>query len=201
MRGYSHLTAAERDRIADLKAEGQSVRAIAQALGRSPATISRELRRNALASGAYRPTIAEGSYLLRRQRPAVLERDPVLAGYVTDRLAEGWTPEQIAGRLRRSVERGLRYVSTETIPLKDSGPGSSGLVRNRPSSGVTCRAVGLNADSGVPATARIGSRTRSTYPSDRKAPTAAPSPAIGKPISSFASAPARFSSCTSGRPG
>ena len=112
---YSHLTAAERDRIADLKAEGQSVRAIAQALGRSPATISRELRRNALASGAYRPTIAEGSYLLRRQRPAVLERDPALAGYVTDRLAEGWTPEQIAGRLKRGVERGLRYVSTETI--------------------------------------------------------------------------------------
>ena len=115
MESYGHLTAAERDRIADLKAEGQSVRAIAEALGRSPATISRELRRNALASGAYRPTIAEGSYLLRRQRPAVLERDQALAGYVTDRLAEGWTPEQIAGRLKRGVERGLRYVSTETI--------------------------------------------------------------------------------------
>jgi len=115
MESYSHLTAAERDRIADLKAEGQSVRAIAQALGRSAATISRELRRNALASGAYRPTIAEGSYLLRRQRLAVLERDPALAGYVTDRLAEGWTPEQIAGRLKRGVERSLRYVSTETI--------------------------------------------------------------------------------------
>ena len=115
MGSYSHLTAAERDRIADLKAEGQSVRAIAHALGRSPATISRELRRNALASGAYRPTIAEGSYLLRRQRSVVLERDLALAGYVTDRLAEGWTPEQIAGRLKRGVERGLRYVSTETI--------------------------------------------------------------------------------------
>lgn len=115
MGSYRHLTAEERDRIAALQAEGQSVRAIAQALGRSPATISRELRRNALASGAYRPTIAEGSYLLRRQRPAVLERDPALADYVTDRLAEGWTPEQIAGRLKRGVERGLRYVSTETI--------------------------------------------------------------------------------------
>jgi IS30 family transposase len=98
-----------------LKAGGLGVRAIAQALGRSPATISRELRRNALASGAYRPRIAEGSYRLRRQRPAVLERDPTLAGYVTDRLAEGRTPEQIAGRLKRGVERGLRYVSTETI--------------------------------------------------------------------------------------
>jgi enamine deaminase RidA (YjgF/YER057c/UK114 family) len=40
------------DRIAALKTDGLSVRAIAQALDRSPATISRELRRNALASGA-----------------------------------------------------------------------------------------------------------------------------------------------------
>jgi IS30 family transposase len=154
MGSYSHLTAAQRDRIADLKAAGQSIRAIAQALGRSPATISRELRRNALASGAYRPTIAEGSYLLRRQRSAVLERDPALAGYVTDRLAEGWTPEQIAGRLKRGVERGLRYVSTETIPIDDPGPGSSGPARSRPSSGVTCRAGGLSGDGAGDAPAR-----------------------------------------------
>jgi IS30 family transposase len=182
MRGYSRLTAAERDRIADLKAEGQSIRAIAQALGRSPATISRELRRNALASGAYRPTIAEGSYLLRRQRAAVLERDPVLAGYVTDRLVEGWTPEQIAGRLKRGVERSLRNVSTETIPLDQSGPGSSGPARRRPGSGATCRAARRSAAGDVRATARTGSRTRSTCPSDPKAPIAVPRPATGKPI-------------------
>ncbi len=48
----------------------------------------------------YRPHAAEGSYLLRRQRLAALETDAKLATYVTDRLAEGWTPEQIAGRLR-----------------------------------------------------------------------------------------------------
>lgn len=46
---------------------------------------------------------------------ALLERDAELAGYVFDRLAEGWTPEQIAGRLRRGVECGLRALSTETI--------------------------------------------------------------------------------------
>jgi transposase, IS30 family len=94
MRGYSHLSAAERDRIADLKADGLGVRAIAQAWGRSHSTISREVRRNAVGSGAYRPRIAEGSYRLRRQRPAVLERDPALAGYLTDRLAEGWRPSR-----------------------------------------------------------------------------------------------------------
>ena len=60
MSGYSHLTAEERDRIADLKAAGLSLRAIARALGRAASTISRELRRNALDSGAYRPHVADG---------------------------------------------------------------------------------------------------------------------------------------------
>lgn len=115
MSGYAHLAADERDRITDLRADGLSLRAIARALGRAASTVSRELRRNALDSGAYRPRIADGAYLLRRQRAAVLERDAGLAGYVIDRLAEGWTPEQIAGRLKRGVERGLRAVSTETI--------------------------------------------------------------------------------------
>lgn len=38
---------------------------------------------------------------------SLLERDGVLAAYVTDRLIESWTPEQFAGRLRRGIERGL----------------------------------------------------------------------------------------------
>ena len=66
MSGYSHLTAEERDRLADLRADGLSLRAIAKALGRAVSTISRELRRNALDSGAYRPHVADGAYLLRR---------------------------------------------------------------------------------------------------------------------------------------
>jgi transposase, IS30 family len=115
MRDYSHLTAEERDRIAYLKVDRPSVRTIAQVLDGSLATISRKLRLSALASGAYRLTIAERSYSLRRQRPSVLERDPALAEYLTDRLVECWTPEQIARRLKRGVERGLRYVSTDTI--------------------------------------------------------------------------------------
>lgn len=115
MTEYSHLSRWERDQIAELKATGRSVRTIARALGRAASTISRELRRNALEGGAYRPQIADGGYLLRRQRAALLERDTALAVYVTDRLIEGWTPEQIAGRLRRGIERGLRALSTETI--------------------------------------------------------------------------------------
>ena len=115
MSGYSHLTAEERDRLAGLMADGLSLRAIAKALGRAASTISREIGRNALESGAYRPHVADGAYMLRRQRAAALETDARLAAYVTDRLAEGWTPEQIAGRLRLGIEPGLRAVCAETI--------------------------------------------------------------------------------------
>lgn len=115
MSGYSHLTAEERDRLADLKADGLSLRVIARALGRAASTISREVRRNALDSGVYRPHVADGAYMLRRQRTAALETDTKLATYVTDRLVEGWAPEQIAGRLRLGIETGLRAVCTETI--------------------------------------------------------------------------------------
>ncbi len=115
MSGYSHLTAEERDRLADLKVDGLSPRAIAKVLGRAASTISRELRRNALDSGAYRPHVADGAYMLRRQRAAALETDARLAAYVADRLAEGWTQEQIAGRLRLGIENGLRAVCAETI--------------------------------------------------------------------------------------
>ena len=108
MSGYSQLTVGERDRLADLKAEGLSLRAIARALGRAASTISREVRRNALSRGVYRPHIADGAYMLRRQRRARLETDTRLATYVTDRLTEGWTPEQVAGRLRLGIETGLR---------------------------------------------------------------------------------------------
>src|SRR4051794_24326240 len=115
MAGGTHLELEERERLAALKAEGLSLRAIARALGRAASTISRELRRNALPRGGYRPVHAEGCYLERRQRPAVLERDERLGRFVRDRLLGGWTPEQIAGWLRRGEERGLRAVSLETV--------------------------------------------------------------------------------------
>jgi transposase, IS30 family len=115
MSGYSHLTREERDQIAELRSEGLGCNAIARRLGRSASTISRELRRNVLESGCYRPHVADGAYMLRRQRQSVLETDAKLAVYVTDRLSEGWSPEQIAGRLRRGLGRGLRGFCTETI--------------------------------------------------------------------------------------
>ena len=115
MSGATHLELEEREQLAALKAEGLSLRAIAARLGRAASTVSRELRRNALPRGGYLPVHAEGCYRERRQRQAILERDVRLGRFVRERLLEGWTPEQIAGWLRRGEERGLRPVSPETI--------------------------------------------------------------------------------------
>src|SRR5215218_5008919 len=111
----THLTLEERERLAVLLAEGLSRREIARRLGRAASTISRELRRNALPKGGHLPVHAEGCYLERRQRSAILERDARLGRFVRDRLLEGWTPEQIAGWLKRGEECSLRTVATETI--------------------------------------------------------------------------------------
>ena len=115
MSGGTHLTLEEREQLAASKAEGLSLRAIARRLGRAASTISRELHRNARPRGGYLPVHAEGCYLERRQRSAILERDERLGRFVRERLLEGWTPEQIAGWLKRGEERGLRPISLETI--------------------------------------------------------------------------------------
>ena len=115
MRCYSHLSDDEREQIGLGKALGHSIGAIAQAIGRSKSTISREFCRNRLPSGRYSPLHAAGAYQLRRRRDARIERDRALRTFVVDRLAEGWTPEQISGWLKGGNEPGLRAVGCETI--------------------------------------------------------------------------------------
>jgi transposase, IS30 family len=126
MSGGVHLTFEERERLAAFRAEGLSLRAIARRLGRAASTVSRELRRNALPRGGYLPVHAEGCYRERRQRPTILERDAKLGRFVRERLLEGWTPEQIAGWLRRGEERQLRAASCETIYAFIHRPGQRG---------------------------------------------------------------------------
>ena len=115
MRCYSHLSDDEREQIGLAKAVGHSIGAIAKAIGRPKSTVSRELSRNKLPSGRYSPLHAAGAYQLRRRREALIERDRALRTFVVDRLAEGWTPEQISGWLKGGNEPRLRAVGCETI--------------------------------------------------------------------------------------
>ena len=114
MRSYSHLSEDERDQIGVSRAAGRSMGAIAvRSVGRK-ATVSREPQPNALPSGGYSPLHA-GAYQLRRRPEAILEREAALRLFVGDRLAEGWTPEQISGWLKSGNEPRLRAIGCETI--------------------------------------------------------------------------------------
>src|SRR5687768_9817285 len=87
-----YLSFAEREAIARLRARGAGVTEIACQLGRSPSTISRELRRNAATRGGgleYRATTAQwhADVRARRPKPAKLAVNPELRRYVQDRLS------------------------------------------------------------------------------------------------------------------
>src|SRR6266568_2729370 len=103
-----YLSEDERVQIADLRQGGAGVRAIAERLGRSPSTISRELRRNRdPGSGRYRPFTAHKLAAQRRARPRAgkIARDEALRQVVQDRLEKRWSPQQITRVLRTRRRR------------------------------------------------------------------------------------------------
>ena len=98
-RHYRQLSLEERCQIASLQAEGRSIRQIATDLDRTPSTISRELKRNRGIEVGYKPSYAQEQTKARRWVGSRLDREPVLRHAVLERLAAGWSPEQVAGRL------------------------------------------------------------------------------------------------------
>jgi IS30 family transposase len=115
------LTLIEPEQIADLRAGGISIRAVAAVLGRPPSTISGELARNTdpdQAEASYRPYAAHRAAAARRARPkpAKLVTHTVLAGYVQAGLDQRWSPEQICHALLvdHPEDREMR-VCPETI--------------------------------------------------------------------------------------
>jgi transposase, IS30 family len=110
---YRQLGLDERCAIARLREAGRSVRQIAAALDRPASTVSRELRRNAGATVGYKPGYADEQAKARRWSGMRLERDGELRDAVLGRLAAGWSPEQVAGRLAR--EAGRVVISPESI--------------------------------------------------------------------------------------
>lgn len=98
-----YLSQDERIEIADLHQAGVSMRAIARRLGRSPSTISRELRRNTDAGRGYRPFDAHRHATLRRARNhrRRVDGNSELGRVVAELLARRWSPQQISRNLRR----------------------------------------------------------------------------------------------------
>jgi transposase, IS30 family len=96
-----YLSQDERIEIADLRHAGLGIRQIAGQLSRAPSTISRELRRNATASG-YRPFEAHRRAAANRARHhrRRVETSAELRQLVAELLAQRWSPEQISRQLR-----------------------------------------------------------------------------------------------------
>ena len=102
MEKYNHLTLAERDIITTMLSEKHTLGEIAKSLGRSKSTISRELKRNSSPDyNLYLSHRAHGRAVQRRKKASIRQRlkNNHILSYVTSKLKEGWSPEQIAGRI------------------------------------------------------------------------------------------------------
>jgi IS30 family transposase len=112
-RGYRQFSVEERCELSRRREAGETIRKIAAALGRSPSSVARELKRNGGSEAGYRPSYAGEQARARRWRGSRLERDEGLQRRVLEGLAKGWSPEQVAGRL--ALEDGRALISHESI--------------------------------------------------------------------------------------
>lgn len=102
---YAHLTKSHRLEISILLSKGYSHRSISKALNISQSTVSREVRRNSMRStNEYDPLKANHKAFVKRKyskyQGMKINRDSFLSNFVTQSLEEGWTPEEITGRLK-----------------------------------------------------------------------------------------------------
>ena len=111
------LTLPEREEISRGIAAHRSARSMARLLGHSPSTVSREIRRNG-GYDRYRAALADEKAWARARRPkrCKLAHSPRLRQTVASKLRLNWSPEQIAGWLKRAhPEDESCRVSHETI--------------------------------------------------------------------------------------
>jgi transposase, IS30 family len=109
---YSHLTLEERCRLRGLMEMDLSIGEIARRMGRHRSTIHRELGRNHCVDG-YRPDSAARRAWARKLRGSRIMRSIRLRVHVEDRLAMGWSPEQITGRME--LDGSEHRLSAESI--------------------------------------------------------------------------------------
>src|SRR3954469_14476497 len=133
-RSSRFLSLLERQRIATLRGRGLAVREIARRLGRSPSTVSRELRRNLRPHdrGIYDgdPAHARARGRARRPRRPLLAREPELRRIVQSKLEREWSPAPIAAHLRETYpDRPARQLCHETLYQGLYHGGKGGLSR------------------------------------------------------------------------
>lgn len=112
----ARLTYEDRAMIFALRSEGRTHADIAEAVGCSRSTVSRELSR--MPEGSYDPRLAQrdAERAARRPKARKLDENPALRAFVANGLMLHWSPEQISRRVREEFpdDEGMR-VSHETI--------------------------------------------------------------------------------------
>lgn len=103
---YSHLRLDERRKLASWLGAKMPIAEIADRLGRDASTIYRDIKRNQYTDtelpelNGYHALVAQNKYEARRAIHRKMIVHPELKEAIEDRLKAGWSPEQIAGRMR-----------------------------------------------------------------------------------------------------
>jgi transposase, IS30 family len=124
--GYVHLNIDEREVILKMSAQNTSMRQIADYMERDVGTISRELSRNVDSTGEYRPHLAQKYYEKRRKEskePYRLEDNKQLRKYVTAKLKQYWSPEQISNCINRDCEMSVSPLTIYSWIYRDCSSG------------------------------------------------------------------------------
>ena len=163
-RTYRQLDLDARRTLFRLTGARRPIGEIAERPGRHPSTIYRELGRNRFRDGdrgfrGYFPLNAQDLARRRRQRRRKLAAGDALRAHVVGRLEDGWSPQQIAGRLKREPTDGRASICHETIHRHVHGPEGpeDGLYRHLPKARRRC---GSRHGRTHPGTCRISIRIR-----------------------------------------
>jgi IS30 family transposase len=121
MKAFKYLSSGERSEIEILNNKGYKIREIARVLGRSPNTISLELKR--VPSGyraSYAKIYASTELKNRRLQWSKIESIPELKEYIIKGLKNSWNPDEISGRMKKDkcpwyISKSAIYIWLDTI--------------------------------------------------------------------------------------
>ena len=121
-KGYKQLNEYDRARIEVLLNQGYTQYKIAHILGVHRSTISREVKNRGKILSRYKAEQAQRNYENNKKNcgtQSKIEKNKELFSYVVKKIKVGWSPEVIAGRLKKEIRKGIKdkniYINHESI--------------------------------------------------------------------------------------
>ena len=109
---YQHFSIEERESLQYMWWERKSIRSMAKTLNRSPSSVSRELKRNFPPErNVYTSRLAHQQALIKRKSRGRHDRlkNEAIRAYAISHLKEGWSPEQISGRIKVDLNENISH--------------------------------------------------------------------------------------------